>query len=117
MADPQEIHDQNYVALVEQLRQNDITAEAFTIGVKNLKTFSDSRPPKPEPDLVPDPVPTTWWDKTKATTTKVWDNETTRVALRAGGAFAGVALVVWSTVHKDHVLERQAIAQANQRTT
>jgi hypothetical protein len=45
----------------------------------------------------------------------VWDNETTRVLIKAGGAFAGVALVTWATVRRDHVLTREALSQANQR--
>jgi len=83
--------------------------------MKNLKLYSECRPPKPEPEPEPAVVPTTRWGKIKAGASCVWDNETTRTLIKAGGAFAGVAVVAYSTIHKDHVMERQALAQANQR--
>ena len=115
MATPNETHDSAYVKLVEQVSQMPLTEEATTVAIKNLRTFSESRLPTPEPE--PTPEPTTVWGKLKLGTSKVWDNETTRTLIKAGGAFAGVALVTYSTIHRDHVVERQALAQANQRNS
>lgn len=61
------------------------------------------------------PEPNTVMGKLKANLNGVWDNETTRVLIKAGGAFAGVALVAWTTIHRDHVITRDALSQANQR--
>ena len=116
MADPNEIYDAKFVELVQSL-PSVLSDEAATTQVKNLETFSKSRPPTPEPEPIPDPVPTTAWGKFKCGLSNVWDNETTRVLIKAGGAFAGVGLVVWSTVHRDHVVERTALQQANQRNS
>lgn len=100
---------------VDRISKMDLADEDATAAVKNLEVFSKCRPPAPEPEPTPDPVPTTWQGKLAARTAAVWDNETTRVLIKAGGAFAGIALVAYSTIHKDHVIERQAMAQANQK--
>lgn len=100
---------------VERVAKEDLTSDAATTAMKNLEIFSKCRPPAPEPEPDPIPVPVTKWEKFKCATAGVWDNETTRVLIKAGGAFAGVAVVAYSTIHKDHVIERQAMAQANQK--
>jgi hypothetical protein len=108
--------DDNFRELIDKVTDDiELGSEDATVKMKNLKIFSECRPPQPVvPDLIPE-APTTRWGKVKVATAKVWDNETTRVLLKTGGAFAGVAVVAYSTIHKDHVMERQALAQANQR--
>ena len=116
MSSPNETHDAAYVEFVEKIRQlPTLHEEAATVAFKNLKTFSESRISTSESELTPEP--TTVWGKFKLGTSKVWDNETTRTLIKAGGALAGVALVTYSTIQRDHVVERQALAQANQRNS
>ena len=100
---------------VDRIAKEDLMSEETTTAMKNLEIFSKCRPQALEPEPTPEPVPTTTWEKVKAGASCVWDNETTRVTIKAVGAFAGVALVAYSTIHRDHVLERQAMNQANQR--
>jgi hypothetical protein len=122
MTSPRELYDKKLVELIENV-PTDLETDESTTAMRNLRTFSECRPPQaepePEPPAEPEPeppaVPTTAWEKTKAGIAAVWNNETTRVLIKAGGTFAGVALVAWSTIHRDHVIERQALAQANQR--
>ena len=115
MSTPRESFDEVFVDFLERHANIDLASEDGTTFAKNLETFSKARPPEPEPTPIPDPVPVTVWEKVKHRTACFWDNETTRVLIKAGGAFAGVAVVAYSTIHKDHVIERQALAQANQR--
>jgi hypothetical protein len=112
---PSEVFDEVYIGYLQNIKDVNLSEDDAKAVMQNLSTFSQSRPPKPEPEPTPEPVPTTVWGKTKAGLSKVWDNETTRVLIKAGGTFAGVAVVVYSTVHRDHVLDKQAIMQANQR--
>ena len=116
MSSLNEIYDVHYLGMLRQATSLDPESDEATVALKNLETLSKCRPPKP-PE--PEPVacePQTMWQKVEAKLGRVWDNETTRTVIKAGGTFAGVALVVWSTVHKDKVIERQALAQANQRS-
>lgn len=118
MSDIQAFFDEHFRDVLDKATdQIDLSSEQATTTLKNLKTFSECRPVAPDPQPTPDPVPTTVWGKVKVGSARVWDNETTRVFIKAGGAFAGVALVAYSTIHKDHVIERQALAQANQRNS
>ena len=118
MSDIQAFFDDHLREMIDKATEDiDLSSEEATTAMKNLKTFSECRPAAPEPEPTPDPVPTTAWEKFKLGSSRVWDNETTRVFIKAGGAFAGVALVAYSTIHKDHVIERQALAQANQRNS
>lgn len=94
----------------------DLATDDATTAIKNLKTLSECLPPSPTPIEVEPEPPTTVMGKLQYGVAKVWDNETTRVLIKAGGAFAGVALVTWTTVHRDVVLLREPLAQANQRT-
>lgn len=110
---PREIYDANYIDLNEEIARMDFRDEDTLQAVKTFKIFTECQPATFDPE--PTPLPTTKWEKFKHRTARIWDNETTRVFIKAGGAFAGVALVTYSTIHKDHVIERQAIAQANQR--
>lgn len=112
---PHDAFNAKFTELIEAVPTIGLDQEDSTAIIKNLKTFSECRPPQPEPEPTPDPVPTTRWGKAKAGLASALDNETTRTLIKAGGAFAGVAVVAYSTIHKDHVLERQAIAQANQQ--
>lgn len=108
--------DETFEDLLDRVSKIDIASDDATTAVRNLRTLSECRPQLLEdrkPD--PEPVPTTFWGKLKAGAASVWDNETTRVLIKAGGGFAGVGLVTWATVHRDHVLEKQALAQSNQR--
>lgn len=117
MDKPHERFDDTFMDFVDRVSTIDLASEDATTAMKNLETFSKCRPTEPEPEPTPDPEPTTVWGKVKLSTVRVWDNETTRVLIKAGGAFAGVAVVAYSTIHKDHVIERQALAQANQRSS
>jgi hypothetical protein len=118
MSSPRETFDVKLNDLIEEAASFDIQSDEATKAIRNLETFSHCRPPEPEPEpVIPEVViPTTTWGRVKAEVSSAMDNETTRVLIKAGGTFAGVALVVWSTIHRDHVVERQALAQANQRS-
>ena len=115
MSSPSEAFDEKFVDLIHEAAGFDLESDEATKAIRNLETFSHCRPPAPEPEPEPRPVPTTVWEKIKAGVSCVWESETTRVVIRSGGAFIGVALVAYSTIHKDQVLEKQALAQANQR--
>lgn len=112
-----ESYDQRLRLLLDETASIDITDDNFPVAAKNLSAFAAVRAVLPEPEPVPDPVPATRWGRFKAGAATVWDNETTRVFIKAGGAFAGVGLVVWSTVRRDHVLDKTAMNQANQRNS
>lgn len=112
MTDLPQLHDDKFAKLIAAFPA-DITTEEAVRASKVLETFSKSRPLDPEPEVLPDPVPTTRWEKIKAGLGAVWDNETSRTIIKAGGAFAGVAYVTHATIKKDHILEKQALAQAN----
>lgn len=115
MSDSVTLYEEVYKELLTKVTNQDLTTDEAANLMKNFKLFSESRPPAPEPE--PEPIPTTIWGKVKVGTARVWDNDTTRVFLQAGGAFAGVALVTWTTIHRDHVIERTAMSQANQRNS
>lgn len=109
---PQDYFDEAYKELVEKIVEMPLEDEATTTRIRNLRTFSECRI-----EVAPDEEePTTKWGKFKCGVSKIWDNETTRTAIKAGGAFAGVIAVVWTTVHRDHVIEREALNQANRNT-
>jgi hypothetical protein len=115
MPDADTLFDKVYNNALNEFYQFDINSDEATASVKNLKVLSECRPPSVEPEPEPTPEPTTVLGKVKAGFHGVWDNETTRVLIKAGGAFAGVALVTWTTVHRDHVVTREALSQANLR--
>ena len=99
-----------FIELVTEITAHDLESDDATAKIKNLEVFSKCRPPA---DLCePTKEPTTFLGKLAARCGAVWDNETTRVLIKAGGTFAGVALVVQSTIQRDRVLDRQALAQA-----
>lgn len=114
MTEPKPYHEV-FDQFVGEISSYDLATDEATTAIKNFETFSKCRPQPVEPEPIPEPVPETAWEKFKCTTSRVWDNETTRVLIKAGGAFGGVVLVTWSTIHRDHVVERQALQQANQR--
>lgn len=116
MSSPSETYDTRLTQLIEEASSYTLSTEEATTAMKNLETFSKCRTALPEPEPTSDPVPETVLGKVKAGVASVWDNETTRVLIKAGGAFAGVALVAHSTINRDRVLERTALAQANQRS-
>lgn len=107
------LFDSVYCGALSDARKYDLSSEEATTAIKNLKVLSECRPPVQEPEASPEP--TTVLGKLKAGLAGVWDNETTRVLIKSGGAFAGVALVAWTTIHRDHVITREALSQANQR--
>lgn len=111
-----ESYDKVFDTSLNRVTKYDLSSEQATTAMKNLKILSECRPPKTDPEPEAAPEPTTVMGKLKAGLQGVWDNETTRVFIKAGGAFAGVALVTWSTIHRDHVLTRDALSQANQRS-
>ena len=115
MDNTHELFDSRLADLIEDAANFDLASGDATTAMKNLKIFSECRPPEPTPEPEPAPELNTFWEKTRFHVASVLDNETTRVIIKAGGAFAGIALVAYSTIHKDHVMERQALAQANQR--
>lgn len=117
MEHPREAHDKIFVRFVEEISQRELDEESTLTAMKALTEFSKARPEAPEPEPIPPVVLTTKWDKFKHGAASVWDNETTRVTIKAAGAFAGVVAVIYSTVHKERVLERQAMNQANQRNS
>lgn len=113
---PGEFYDQVLTDLIGEAASYDIKTEEFREAAKNLRLFSETRQLMPQPEPDPEPViDLTRWEKVRAAVSAALDNETTRTLIKAGGAFAGVAVVAYSTIHRDHVLERQALAQANQR--
>lgn len=111
MTDTAQQLNETLLDLVERASQHDIASDDATTAWKNVETMSNILPPPPEPTT---PEPTTVWGKVKSGAGRVWDNDTTRVFLKSGFAFAGVIGVAYTTIHKDHVVERQALAQANQ---
>ena len=114
MSKARDTFDARFQELIEKTADyDDLDSEEFTAAVRNLETFSKCRPPEAPSESEPEPIEGR--AKILKTLSKVWDNETTRVLIKAGGTFAGVALVTYSTIRKDHVIERQALAQANQR--
>lgn len=116
MTDLTDAFDQTIVKKLAEVTGAHIDSETASAGTKNLKTLVETRNALvPEPEPIPDPVPETGWEKFKCGASRVWDNETTRVLIKAGGAFAGVAVVTYATIFKDHQVERQAIQQANQK--
>jgi hypothetical protein len=117
MSDAVNLYDTVFCDALSEVKTHDISTDSATTAMKNLKTLSECRPPTPTPDPEECPEPTTVLGKLKDSVGRWWDNETTRVFIKAGGAFAGVALVTWTTVHRDHVLTREALSQANQRNS
>lgn len=108
-----EAFEEKFTSIVYNIDPADLSSDETTTAIKNLKTFAESRPPRPEPDPIPEFVPTTTWEKVRHGTSAALDNETTRVLIKAAGAFAGVWLVVQTTIKRDHILEKQALGQAN----
>lgn len=116
MDETNKLYDEKFRELVAEVASHDFETEDATTAVKNLEIFSKCRPPMPEPEPALPAVPETAWERFKCGAARVWDNETTRTVIKASGAFAGVATVTWATIHKDHVIERTALSQANQRS-
>lgn len=109
--------DESLAQLIAQTTSFDVHSDDLAKAATNLEALSKIRALLPDPDPDPTNVPVTPWEKVKTAAASVWDNETTRVLIKAGGAFGGVALVVWSSVIRDHNLERNALTQANQRNS
>ena len=110
-----DFYDGAYKSMITKLDETDYTGDAATKILQNLEMLSKTMPPTPEPKPEPAYVPQTKWEKLKFGFGKAWDNETTRTAIKAGGSFAGVAAVIFATVHRDHQLEKSAMSQANQQ--
>lgn len=117
MSDTPEVFDEVFGQALNEVKVLHIESDEATAAMKNLKLLSECRPPTPEPTPEAIPEPTTFWGKLKASSACVWDNETTRVTIKAGGALAGVALVTWTTIYRDHVITKEAQTQANQRNS
>lgn len=117
---PGEVYDQILAQLIAEVASHDIHTEEFREAAKNLRLFSESRQLMPQPDVEPVVEPErvlTKWERVRAAVAAALDNETTRTIIKAGGAFAGVGLVTYTTVKRDHVIEQKALAQANQRNS
>lgn len=114
MSDAQS-YDNIFMDTFVRATKYDLSSDQATTAIKNLKLLSECRIPTPEPKPETVPEPTSVMDRIKAGLNGVWESETTRVMIKASGAFAGVALVAWTTVHRDHVITRDALSQANQR--
>jgi len=112
--DQHELFEDTFNGKIAELSKFDINSDEFATGVKSLRVLSEVRPTKPEPEPLPDPVPTTWYGKLWAGICSAADSETTRTIIKVSGPLAAVGLVTYTTIHKDHVLERNALAQANQ---
>ena len=113
MTNTSDILDAKIQKLIATVPDN-VTDANVPEAVKALETLSKVHTAlKPEPEILPDPVPTTRLGKIRAGVSAALDNETTRTVIKAAGAFAGVAYVTHATIKKDHILERQALAQAN----
>ena len=109
--------DEQMTKFIDEVSNFDLASDEAKTAMQNLKTFSECRPPAPEPEPIPDPVPVTKWEKFKAGAAKVLDNETTRTVVKVAGPVVSVVVVTYATIKKDHVIERQAMAQANQRNS
>lgn len=115
MADPSDYLNLRIVELADQVSKLDMADPSTKTAIESVVLFSKIQLPEPKPETEPAPVNLTRWGKVRCEIASALDNETTRALIKAGGAFAGVGLVVWSTIHRDHVLERNALNQANQR--
>lgn len=110
---PKQLYDEQFNRFMSEIAGSELADDSTTTEFKNFKLFSEiTVPAAAEPDPIPEP--TTVQGRILRGISRVWDNETTRVLIKAGGAFAGVATVAYATIHKDHVLERQAYQQAQQ---
>ena len=115
MATPEEF-EATLDDLVDRFSKMDIGSDDAATAAQTLVTFSKLRPPEPTPEPIPEiVVPPTTWERFKCGLNAVWDNETTRTCVKAGGALAGVLVVTYTTIKRDHVYERAALQQANQR--
>ena len=117
MDTPQETFDATFTDLVREVATHELHTDEATTAMKNLEVFSKVRPPEPDIEPILPPEPTTFGGKAKLMLARAWDNETTRVFIKAGGAFGGVALVTYATIRKDYVFERNALAQASRRNS
>jgi hypothetical protein len=115
MSSPAESFDDVFEDMLDRASKIDVASDDATRAFKNLNILSQTRAQLIQPRPTFKTEPNSAWGKVKAGAASVWESETTRALIKAGGAFAGVGLVVWSTVHRDHVLEKQAMQQANQR--
>lgn len=109
MTDTSDLYDQKYRTILASLPDN-LTSEESATAMKSFETFSKTRPPEPEPEILPDPVPTTRWGKIRAGIAAAWDNETTRTVIKVAGPLAGVGVVTYASVNRDHILEKQALS-------
>lgn len=114
MTDPTQAFNDKLVELIANV-PTDLESSEAAAAMKTLESFSNVHKALPDPEPVLPPEPTTLGGKAGRAIGRFWDNETTRALIKAGGAFAGVAVVAHATIKRDHVLERQAIDQANQR--
>lgn len=116
MADPTESFNIVYCEMLDNINNvDDYASDTAKLMIENLAVLTKSRPEPTEPEPTPDPVPETRWGRFKLGAARVLDNETTRTLIKAGGSVAGVGVVAYATIRKDHVLERQALDQAHQQ--
>lgn len=111
---PHSFLDDKLVLAIDEVSTFDLDDPDTKIAMENLLILCKSRSALNEGGPAHN-VPETFLARAAFRVARIWDNETTRVFLKAGGALAGVGVVAYSTIHKDHVMERQALAQANQK--
>lgn len=108
-------HQEAMKELMDLATDTSIDSDQRAFEMKQLRQLSEVKVPPALPEPAPAPVPPTRREKALARAAKILDNETTRTFIKAAGAFGGVGLVTWSTIRRDHRLEREALNQANQR--
>lgn len=115
MTKPSILYDDLMRKMLIDAASHEVSSDAATTAMKNLKTLSEAQPPILLDEATPEP--TTVMGKLQSNLKGVWDSETTRVLIKASGAFAGVVIVTWTTIHRDHVVTRDALSQANLRNS
>jgi len=114
MAFPDSIYNEKFNDLVADIDPANFGSEVETQKIKDLKIFSEARPPAVEPTPLPEPVPTTWYGKAWVGCKRVAAHDNFGILVKSGLAAASVLGVTYATVKRDHVVEKQSMAQANQ---
>lgn len=115
MSTPEEEYANLYKDQALKVAKLDPKEDTTLAAAKTLQVIANAHPYRYPTEPAPEPVPTTFGGKFKKGAVAVYESETTRAIVKAGGALAGVVAVIYATIHKDHVLERQSVQQANQK--
>lgn len=114
MTSPLESFNEKYNDLVMDIDPAAFGSELETQKVKDLKLFSESLPAHLAPEPEPEPVPTTKLGQFWCGFKRAAASENFGIFIKSGFAALAVGGVTYATVKNDHVLEKQALAQANQ---